>query len=65
MLEFFVYLVAGVGYGLYFDLNLLEAALGGDCDRAGDALEKRRGSGGTGSGADACGWRNAPRPWWR
>ena len=27
MLEFFVYLVAGIGYGFYFDLNLLETAL--------------------------------------
>jgi hypothetical protein len=27
MLEFFVYLLAGLGYGLYFDLNLLEAVL--------------------------------------
>lgn len=27
MLEFFLYLISGFGYGLYFDLNLLEAAL--------------------------------------
>ncbi len=27
MLEFFLYLVSGIGYALYFDLNLLEAAL--------------------------------------
>jgi hypothetical protein len=27
MLEFLVYLVSGVGYGLYFDLNLLECAV--------------------------------------
>jgi hypothetical protein len=27
MLEFFLYLVSGIGYGFYFDLNLLEAAL--------------------------------------
>jgi hypothetical protein len=27
MLEFFLFLVSGIGYGLYFDLNLLEAAV--------------------------------------
>src|SRR5580698_2324383 len=27
MLEFFLYLVSGIGYAFYFDLNLLEAAL--------------------------------------
>jgi hypothetical protein len=27
MLEFFLYLVSGLGYGLYFDLNPLETVL--------------------------------------
>ena len=27
MLEFLLYLVSGVGYGFYFDLNLLETPL--------------------------------------
>jgi hypothetical protein len=27
MLEFFLYLISGIGYGLYFDLNLLETVL--------------------------------------
>ncbi len=29
MLEFFLYLVSGIGYGLYFDLNLVETAIVG------------------------------------
>jgi len=29
MLEFLLYLISGVGYGLYFDLNLLETVLAG------------------------------------
>ena len=39
MLESFLYLVAAIGYGLYFDLNLLETPLvpGGDCAGAAGA----------------------------